>query len=165
MVDLSGFVAALGAIPIETDAATVRRKSRDMSLMFSPVMKRELSDRSADLIVQPQSKADMLRIASEAAKHRIPLLARGAGTCNFGQGIPLEGGAIIDTTALDKVLWTKDGSVRAETGARLIEIDDATRSGGLELRMHSSTKRVATIGGFVAGGHAGVGSCTYENPP
>ncbi len=161
MADLEGFLAALGRMPVETNTAIVRRKSRDMSLMFSPLMKRELEGLSADLVVQPQCKEDLLCIASAAARYRMPLLARGAGTCNFGQGIPLQGGAIVDTTALKKVLWIKEGAVRAETGARLIDIDNETRKSSLELRMHSSTKRVATIGGFVGGGHAGVGSCVY----
>ena len=41
------------------------------------------------------------------------------------------------------------------------DIDDAIRPQGWELRMHPSTKRTATIGGFVAGGSGGVGSVTY----
>jgi FAD/FMN-containing dehydrogenase len=91
----------------------------------------------------------------------MPLVMRGAGTANFGQGIPLHGGAMVDMTALDQVLWTRDQRVRAEAGARLMAIDEATRPTGWELRIHSSTKKVATIGGFVGGGHAGVGSCAY----
>ena len=51
--------------------------------------------------------------------------------------------------------------MRAEAGARLGAIDEATRPSGWELRMHSSTKKVATIGGFVGGGHAGIGSCVH----
>jgi FAD/FMN-containing dehydrogenase len=51
--------------------------------------------------------------------------------------------------------------VRAQAGARLMSIDAHTRPTGWELRMHSSTKRAATIGGYIGGGHAGVGSCTY----
>jgi hypothetical protein len=124
-------------------------------------MKRELSERTADLIVQPQQKADLLRIAAAAARHKVPLIARGGGTCNFGQGIPLYGGAIVDTTKLDRIVAIDGPRVRAETGARLIDIDAATRPTGFELRMHSSTKRAATIGGYVGGGHAGVGSCVY----
>ena len=161
MRDLAGFIAALGDIPNVTDPALVKRKSRDMTAAFSPVMKRELADKFADAIVTPRSKEDVLRLAAAAARHRVPLVARGAGTCNFGQGIPLQGGAMVDMTALDRVLWTRPGRVRAETGAILARIDETTRPLGWELRMHSSTKKVATLGGYIAGGHAGVGSCAY----
>ena len=161
MADLIGFLSSLGNMPHQSDAATVRAKSRDMTLIFSPVMKRELSDRTADVVVMPRHKDDVLRLAAAAARHRVPLVARGGGTCNFGQGIPLRGGAIVDMTALNKVLRIDGARVRAEAGTRLIDIDGATRPTGWELRMHSSTKRLATIGGFIGGGHAGVGSCTY----
>ena len=160
-MDLAGFLGALGEIPTITDPLAVRRKSRDMTANYSPVMRRELKDKFADVIVRPRNKEDVLKIAAAAARHRVPLMARGAGTCNFGQGIPLAGGAVLDITEMDRVLWTKGPTVRAECGARLDAIDQATRPTGWELRMHSSTKKVATIGGFVGGGHAGVGSCHY----
>lgn len=161
MRDVSPFVAALGDVPVVTDREQVRRRSRDMTAQFSPVMKQDALEHVADVLVRPRDKADVLRVAAAAAHARMPLMMRGAGTCNFGQGIPLAGGALVDMTALDRVLWHGDGRMRAEAGARLFAIDAATRGLGFELRMHSSTRRAATIGGFVGGGHAGVGSCTW----
>jgi len=161
MNDTASFLAALGDVPFIADPDIVRRKSRDMTANFSPVMKEDAMAHVADLIVRPRNKADVLRVAAAAARSKMPLVMRGAGTANFGQGIPLHGGAMVDMTALDQVLWTRDQRVRAQAGARLMAIDEATRPTGWELRIHSSTKKVATIGGFVGGGHAGVGSCTY----
>jgi hypothetical protein len=161
MNDTASFLSALGDVPVISDPDIVRRKSRDMTANFSPVMKEDAMAHVADLIVRPRHKADVLRVAAAAARSKMPLVMRGAGTANFGQGIPLHGGAMVDMTALDQVLWTRDQRVRAEAGARLMAIDEATRPTGWELRIHSSTKKVATIGGFVGGGHAGVGSCAY----
>ncbi|MCC2634449.1 MAG: binding domain protein [Ramlibacter sp.] len=161
MRDLSSFLSALGDVPVVSDADVVRRRSRDMTASFSPVMKRDAMEHTADVLVRPRDKSDVLRVAAAAARARMPLVMRGAGTCNFGQGIPLHGGALVDMTALDQVLWARDGRVRAQAGARMQAIDYVTRSIGSELRMHPSTRRAATIGGFVGGGHAGVGSCAW----
>jgi hypothetical protein len=159
--DIEGFVAALGDMAVERDPVLVRQRSRDMTGAFSPVMKRELRDKTADLIVVPRDRDEVIKVAAAAARHRMPLIARGAGTANFGQGIPLHGGAVVDMTSLQKILWQKGPVIRAEPGIRLMEIDNATRPAGWELRMHPSTKRTATLGGFIGGGHAGVGSCVW----
>lgn len=161
MRDLSLFLSLLGDVPVIADADLVRRRSRDMTAQFSPVMKQEALAHAAEVLVRPRNHADVLRVARAAARARMPLVMRGAGTCNFGQGIPLAGGALVDMTALDQVLWSRPGRVRAQAGARMHAMDEATRPQGWELRMHPSTRRSATIGGFVAGGHAGVGSCAW----
>lgn len=161
MPDLRAFLLGLGDVPSIADPVTVQRKSRDMTANYSPIMRPELKGKFADVIVRPRSKDDVLKVAAAAAAARMPLVMRGGGTANFGQGIPLMGGAIVNMTGLDKVLWTRNGRVRTQAGVRLMAIDQATRPGGWELRMHSSTKRQATIGGYVGGGHSGVGCCVY----
>lgn len=161
MSDIEGFLGAIGDVPAFTDELTVRRRSRDMSARFSPILQRAGQDKSADLVVAPRDEADVLTVAGAAARHRVPLMARGGGTANFGQNIPLKGGAIVDMTALNQVLWAKDGVVRAQAGIKIEAIDEATRPSGWELRIHPSTKKMATIGGFIGGGHAGIGSCAY----
>ncbi|RRS06124.1 FAD-binding oxidoreductase [Aquabacterium soli] len=161
MNDVTGFLSHLGDIPTVSDPDVVRRRSRDMSTTFSPIIRRDAADKVADLIVKPRDQADVIRVARAAALTRMPLMMRGAGTCNLGQGVPLRGGAIVDMSALSTVLWTRNATVRAQAGARLVAIDEATRPTGWELRMHSSTKRAATVGGYIGGGHAGIGSCTW----
>jgi FAD/FMN-containing dehydrogenase len=75
--------------------------------------------------------------------------------------VPLAGGIVLDMTGLDAIEWARPGQIRVQAGRKLAGLDDALRGDGWELRMFPSTKRTATIGGFVAGGSGGVGSVTY----
>lgn len=152
--------AALGDIPYTLDAGVVRRRSRDY-FWYSPVLNKELHGKAADIAITPRNEADVVKVAGLCAKLRIPITVRGGATGNYGQAVPLHGGVLLDLTALDKTVWWRPGVARLQAGARLHEIDALTRPGGWELRMHPSTKRMATIGGFVAGGSGGVGSVTY----
>jgi FAD/FMN-containing dehydrogenase len=126
-MQLDRFVNELADIPYSTDRARVRAKSQDMSGYFSPILKGDAEGKVADIVVTPRSKDDILRIARAAAVARMPIICRGAGTCNFGQGIPLAGGAIVDIAQLDRILWINDRKVRAEPGARLHIIDQSNR--------------------------------------
>lgn len=73
--DLPAFLAAVGDIPAITDPVLVRQRSRDMSGAFSPVLKREARDRSADVLLAPRDRAEVLRIAAAAAAPRISVRA------------------------------------------------------------------------------------------
>jgi FAD/FMN-containing dehydrogenase len=59
------------------------------------------------------------------------------------------------------VRWIRPGMARVEAGLKLVELDAEARRQGWEIRMFPSTKRTATVGGFVGGGSGGVGSITY----
>ena len=157
---LTSLVADLGDLDIVTDPKIVRRRSRDF-FWYSPVLNQQLQRKFADIVVCPRDEADVVRVAAACARRRIPITPRGAGTGNYGQAVPLEGGVLLDLTSLAAIEWLEPGVVRVAAGARMVDIDAATRPSGWELRMHPSTKRTATIGGFVAGGSGGVGSVTY----
>ena len=159
-MDWSAFAAGLGDIPVITEPALVRQKSRDF-FWYSPILKAQLNRKTADIVACPRTEAEVVAVAAACARARVPLTARGGGTGNYGQAVPLEGGVVLDLTGLDRILSLEEGTLTVEPGARLIDIDRATRPQGWELRMHPSTKRTATIGGFVAGGSGGVGSITY----
>jgi FAD/FMN-containing dehydrogenase len=155
-----GLIADLGDIPIVTDPKVVRRRSRDF-FWYSPVLNEQLDGKSADLIVAPRNENDVIRAAAACARHRVPITVRAGGTGNYGQAVPLKGGVLLDITALSDIAWIKPGSLRVGAGARMNVIDAETQAQGFELRMHPSTKRTATIGGFVAGGSGGIGSVSY----
>jgi FAD/FMN-containing dehydrogenase len=150
----------IGDVPASTELGDRRRKSRDF-FWTSPVLNEVLRDKVADVVVTARSEDDVVRVAAACARHHIPLTVRAGATGNYGQCVPLEGGVVIDVTALAGVEWTKPGIVRVGAGARMDRIDRELGSERGELRMHSSTKRSAAIGGFVAGGSGGIGSVTY----
>ncbi len=162
---LAALKAELAGIAMADDAATLKLKSRDF-FWFSPILKPLLDDKRADLVAAPRDKDAVIRIAAAAARHRVPLTVRGGGTGNYGQAVPLNGGVVLDMTGLDRIIKVTPGAGRFAAGARLIDIDRGLRDahgaeGRWELRFHPSTRRQATIGGFIAGGAAGCGSCTW----
>lgn len=159
-MNIDKFISRLGDVPCSNDPAALRVKSADFS-WFSPIMSAALAGRQAEVVVSPRNEDDVTRIASACARHRVPLVARGAGTGNFGQAVPLAGGAVVEMLGLDRVVWQRPGAVRAQAGIRLGVLDEELRKSGRELRMHPSTKRLATLGGFVGGGHAGVGTVNW----
>jgi len=158
--DIGRFLGEIGDIPVTTDMQRVRLRSRDY-FWYSPVLNAQLHGKSADVVVTPRDEADVIRVAAAAFKHRIPITPRGAATGNYGQAVPLEGGVLLDLTAMTAIEWQKPGIIRCAGGLKMNDLDAATRPHGWELRMHPSTKRMATIGGFVAGGSGGVGSVNY----
>lgn len=159
-VDLDRLLSLLGDVPTITEPTLVRRKSRDF-FWYSPILAEVLKQVAADIIVRPRDEADVIRTASACARLRVPLTVRAGGTGNYGQAMPLAGGVLLDMTEMTGIVWQKPGSVRVRAGTNILALDEATRPNGFELRMHPSTKRTATIGGFVAGGSGGVGSVAY----
>jgi FAD/FMN-containing dehydrogenase len=160
MEELECLLNDLSDIPHTTEPALVRQKSRDF-FWYSPVLNRQLRGFSAQAMISPQNEVDVVRVAAACFRHNVPVTARGGGTGNYGQAVPLQGGVVLDMTALDTIEWQRPGMLRVGAGRRLIDIDRETCPSGWELRMHPSTKRTATIGGFVAGGSGGIGSVTW----
>ena len=76
---------------VVTSPGVIERLSKDF-YWYSPVLKRQLESKVGDIVVQPVNVEEVLAIARYAGQHNIPLTARGAGTGNYGQCIPLRGG-------------------------------------------------------------------------
>ncbi len=160
-MDLSAFRAAIGDIPQQDHPRIVQQKSRD-HYWYSPRLKAELENVTAQLVVTPRTQDDVVAILAAAFKTGVPVTPRGAGTGNYGQAMPLSGGVILDLTSLDKIVSISEDRVRAEAGIILEKLDEQTKEAvGGEMRFHPSTYRMATLGGFIAGGSGGVGSIRW----
>ena len=158
---------ALGALQQElpeldwtTDPVRLAQLSQDYS-WFSPVLKRQLQDKCADLAVRPRDENEIRRVVAACARQRVPITVRGAGTGNYGQIVPLHGGVLLDMGGCNAFSWARGGVGRAQAGIRLAEFDRQAQPLGWELRWLPSTFRAATLGGLFGGGFGGAGSITY----
>jgi FAD/FMN-containing dehydrogenase len=154
------FRAQLDGLELIDHPVQLRLRSRDF-YWYSPILKAELDGKAADLIVVPRTVEEVVRVAAACARFGVPLVVRGGATGNYGQMVPLQGGVLLDMARLDRTLWIERGRGRFEAGVRLGDADVLCQKKGWELRMFPSTRRQATVGGYVCGGAAGVGSIRY----
>ncbi|EAZ92321.1 FAD-binding oxidoreductase [Crocosphaera chwakensis] len=151
---------ALSNLEIITDPNQITKLSLDY-YHFSPILQQQLQDKRGDIVIRPTTEEEIVQVAQTCVKYKVPLTVRGAGTGNYGQCIPLEGGVILDMTKMNQILWLEQGVACVEPGVKMAAFDKLARQTGWELRMAPSTYRSATIGGFIGGGSVGMGSITY----
>lgn len=156
-------LSALIAEParVLTAPAVLERLSHDF-YWYSPILRPKLAGKSGDIAVQPVSQDEVIAILRFAGRNEIPVTVRGAGTGNYGQCVPLEGGIVLDLSLMDKLeAITPDGVAVCEPGLRLGALETEARRQGWELRIYPSTLVKASVGGFLAGGSGGIGSVAH----
>ncbi len=162
MKNFDAFLQDIQGIPHTRDAHTLAVKSKDY-YWYSPILKAQLDEKLGDIMVSPRTELEVIQVAAACAKHRLNITIRGGGTGNYGQAVPLEGGVILDVTLLNRIVKIESGSVTCEAGMLIADLERAVRAdpcvaGGQEILMYPSTRDIATIGGFIAGGYAGAGT-------
>jgi FAD/FMN-containing dehydrogenase len=159
--NIAAALAALSHLEIDINPVSVRAKSRDF-FWYSPVLKARMDHLVADFVVAPRSEAEVIEVLRVCHGLDIPVTARGAGTGNYGQAMPMTGGCILHMKNMAAVTQVHPGRVIVQPGCLLKDVDVACKAHSMqELRMFSSTWATATIGGFIAGGSGGIGSCTW----
>lgn len=156
---------ALGAAAVRASTADIARLLKDESWL-SPVLQREIDRRNAkegaalgvQAVVRPANEEQVRGLAAIAARRRVPLTLRGSGTSNFGLLAPEEGGLIVDLRGLSGAPEMVGHAVRAPAGTFQGDMEKRARAEGQELPVLTTTYAEATIGGWLCGGHAGLGS-------
>jgi FAD/FMN-containing dehydrogenase len=157
--------AELGAASVRSKAPEIVRFLRDNSWL-SPVHQAELERRSeadgpvlgVQAVVSPVDEAAVVRLAAIAARHRLQMTPRGAGTSNFGLLTPADGGIIVDMRGIAGPAVLSRNAANAPAGTLQGDVETEARSAGRELPILTTTYAQATIGGWIAGGHVGLGS-------
>ncbi|WIE60685.1 FAD-binding oxidoreductase [Curtobacterium sp. MCLR17_032] len=152
-------VDLLGERGVSTDQRTRERASVDEATM-SPILSEQLPLGLADLVASPASADEIAATLHAAVRHGVPVTTRGKGTGNYGQGIPLHGGLVLDTSRARAVVEVGDGWITAESGTSMVALEQAAAAAGQQLWMYPSTAQ-STIGGFLSGGSGGTGSIAH----
>lgn len=152
--------AIVGGEHLIVDEDAQKRFLKDFS-WYSPLLTTALADTTVDVVVRPGTLGELERVVAVGVRRRVSITVRGAGTGNYGQSLPLERGILIDIRRLDRIVAMDEATITVEPGVILEDAERAARARGRELCIMSSTHRVATASGFVAGGSGGIGSVTY----
>ena len=120
--------------------------SKDASLMRG----------EATFVVFPQLAEHVAAVVQIAGRHRMPIVARGAGTGLTAGASPTEGGIVLATTALNSIEIDSDNRT-AWVGAGVINLDLSKTAApfGLHFAPDPSSQSACTIGGNVANNSGG----------
>ncbi len=105
-----------------------------------------------DGVVLPRTLDDVVRVVRWAAEHRVPLVARGAGTGLSGGAVAENGGVIVSFSRMNHILELDSvgGILVTEPGVTNQTLDETVRRRGLYFPPDPSSGRSATIGGNIA---------------
>lgn len=149
------------ATRVLTQRQVVERLSRDF-YWYSPVLKAQLDGKHADVVVQPISTDEICAVLRYCYEKEVPVTVRGAGTGNYGQAVPLQGGVVLDLQCMDVIEGIDEAGVAVcQPGVKLGALENYARERGWELRCYPSKVAKASVGGFFGGGSGGIGSVTH----
>src|SRR5665213_1430988 len=126
--DLSEVVADRARVL--TAPAVLDRLSHDF-YWYSPVLRPLLASKTGEVVVQPVDETEVLAVLRFARRNGVAVTTRGAGTGNYGQCVPLEGGIVLDLSLMDKLEEiTDDGVAVCMPGLRLGTLETEARKLG-----------------------------------
>jgi len=161
--DLEGLVATLtdllGERGVSIDLGTRERASVD-GCGLSPILSAKLPLGLADVVAYPTTAEQIAEVVEAAVKHGVSITPRGKGTGNYGQGIPMHGGLVLDTSRARSIVEIGDGYVTADAGAVMAQIENRAWAENQQLLLYPSTAQ-STLGGFLSGGSGGTGSIVH----
>ncbi len=132
----------VGADHVRTDADSIRENSTDATKVFHP----------ADVIVFPNTTAEVAEIVRLANREKIPIVSRGGGVGFSGGAVPIRGGIVVSMRRMNRILEVNPVDLVAvvESGVITEDLHKAAEAKGLFYPPDPASLKQSTIGGNVA---------------
>ncbi len=114
-------------------------------------------------VVIPGSTEEIRQIARLCHEAKVPLIARGAGTCLSGGATPAPGGVLLVTMRMNRILEIDYENLiaRVQPGVINLHLSNETRPHGFHYAPDPSSQMACTIGGNAAENSGGAHCLKY----
>ena len=115
------------------------------------------------VVALPQNEDQIRQTLKVCHQKRVPVVARGAGTCLSGGALPLGNGVLLSLAKLMRIVEIDPlaRTARVQPGVRNVAISEAAAAYGLYYAPDPSSQIACTIGGNVAENAGGVHCLKY----
>ncbi len=105
-----------------------------------------------DVVVFADSTADVSAVVKYANAHRIPVTTRGAGFGYVGGAVPMNGGIVLSTAHMNRILgvYPEDGVAVVQPGVITGDLQAAAHAVGWEYPPDPASLKDCSIGGNIA---------------
>jgi glycolate oxidase len=109
------------------------------------------------VVALPATTEQVAAVVRLAAQHRVPIVPRGAGTGLSGGATPMQGGIVISTSRMDKILEIdpRNERVLVEPGVINFELSQRLKPYGYQFAPDPSSQKACTVGGNIANNSGG----------
>lgn len=119
-----------------------------------------------DMVVQPDSHEQVHKIISLANENDVAVTARGRGTGTTGATVPLQGGVVLSTERLNKIIKVDPANryIVVEPGVTNQQVQDAVKEHGFFWPPDPTSSAYCSVGGNLAYNSAGPRTVKYGTP-
>ena len=115
------------------------------------------------LALVPSTIEEIMQILKICKKHKLPIVARGAGTSLSGGALPHSAGVLLNLAKLNKIIEidAENRTATVQPGVRNLAISEAAKPHGLYYAPDPSSQIACTIGGNIAENSGGIHCLKY----
>ncbi|MFX0561253.1 FAD-binding oxidoreductase [Tepidibacillus infernus] len=140
-----------------------KRVMTDISDLYSYSYDGSFGTYLPDIVVQPKSKDEIVRLVQLANQEKLPIYPRGQSTGLSGGSLPVKGGLVLDLSKMNQTLIIDPDNLVAivSPGVLTADIHKVAEQYGLMYPPDPSSSHVSTIGGNLAENSGGPKGLKY----